>query len=225
MSSIPIHVSFDFVTMSVDNKIAFGLIVPPKLTAAATTFPNCTVVPADLTTLNTNLNVANVNFNNNPLLLDALQNAETLWIAGFSKDANYVDSIANGNGATIDLSGYHKTRDTRVPAALPAEPVVKSSKSNSVGGLDTFIATQADAKTFLTAVYTHDITVTFSGNQILFTKLNEDGSTTQASVMIAKKRRANFEGLKSKSDMKSQSTAINAKGMSRPTRPTDNGIL
>lgn len=225
MSSIPIHVSFDFVTMSVDDKIAFGLIVPGKLTASSAIFPNCTVLPADLITLNGNLNAANIAFSSNPALLSALQNSESLWITGFSKDANYVDSIASGNGATIDLSGYHKTKDTRVPATLPNEPIVKSSKSNSVGGLDTFILPQGDAKVFLTAVYTPDMTVTFNGNQFLCTKINEDGSTSQVSVMIAKKRRANFTGLKSKSDMKSQSTAINAKGMSRPTRPTDNGIL
>ena len=225
MSSIPVHVSHDFVAMSVEKKIELGIKIPLKLTAAATTFTNCTVAPSDLTTLNTALKLAYEAWQNNPSLLAAMQNAEIAWISGFSKDANYVESVASGNGAIIDLSGYNKTKDTRIPVVIPTAPIIKSSKSNSAGGLDMDIASQSGATSYISIAFTSDFTVTYNGNQVTFSKNNSDGTVSQATFMVAKKRKTKMTGLKSKSDMKSQAIAVNAAGASLPSLTSDNGIL
>jgi len=227
MSVRKVKVSFDFAEMDVDKKITFGVTVPAKLILgpAVTKFPHLTISAADLVIANDNLNTANQNFINNSNLESELHTAEVAWISAFSQDANYVNSISNGDASAIDLSGYNKTKDTSTPAVRAVTPVVKGGKSLVTGGLNIDILKQSDATQFLTVLFTSDITATYSGNQVTFTKVNADGSTSQAAVCVAKKRKANFTTLKSKSDMKSQSIAINAAGASDPSASTDNGIL
>jgi hypothetical protein len=225
MSTISVKVSLDFVKMTVETKLEFGEKVIGKLTDGATTFPNCTVPVADLETRNSNLRNALKDWLNNPSLVEALKRSEKAWIADFLKDAKYVDSIAGGNAAIIDLSGYNKTKDTRVKLSIPATPVVKSSKSIGKGELEAKMVKQTDARMFLAALYTPNFKVTFNENQVLFTIENADGTISQAAIAITQKRKAKFTGIKSKADMKLQATAINSKGMGIPTPPSDNGIL
>ena len=222
-----VKVSFDFVGLSIDKKLTFGEIVSAKLILgpAVTKFPHLTVSAADLVIANEALRTANLNFIDNPALADKLHDAEVAWISAFSQDANYVSSVSNGFASDIDLSGYNKTKDTSTKAVKPVTPVVKSGKSTVTGGLSLDILKQSDATQFVTVLFTKDVTVTYSGNQVTFTKVNADGSVTQASVCVAKKRKSNFVALESKSDMKSQTIAINAAGASDPSASTDNGIL
>jgi hypothetical protein len=227
MPAKKVQVSFDFTSMTVDKKITFGTNVTGKLilAAAVSKFPHLTVSAADLLIANDNLNKANQNFINNPALDSELHVAEVAWISVFSQDANYVNSLCNGSESDIDLSGYNKTKSVTTNAVKAVTPVVKSGKSLVTGGLDFDIVKQADATNFLSVVFTSDITVTYSGNQVTFTKVNADGSISQAAACVAKKRKSNFTKLKSKSDMKSQTIAINAAGASDPSASTDNGIL
>jgi hypothetical protein len=227
MGVLKVKVSFDFVGFDVAKKLTFGETVSAKLILgpAVTKFPHLTVSAADLVIANDNLRTANQNFIDNPALESELHDAEVDWISAFSQDANYVSSLCKGVASDIDLSGYNKTKDTRTNAVKPQVTVVKSGKSLVTGGLNFDILKQSDATQFLSVLFTKDVTVTYSGNQVTFTKVNDDGTTTQAAVCVAKKRKSNFVTLKSKSDMKSQTIAINAAGASDPSAASDNGIL
>ena len=231
MGVIAQKVSHDFVTFLVADKFVFGGKVIGLMTANAGKFTSPTVAigscpDPNLTDANNLLKKAIDAFELNPATEGNLTNAETAWIGVFSQDANYVFSVSKGDGAVIDLSGYNKTKDVSVKATQPAVPVIKSSKSNITGGLDGEIAKQTDAVNFITVAYTADVTITFNGNQITFTKDNgPDKAQSQASFAYAKRRKTKLSGLKSKSDMKTQTVAINTAGFSNPSTPSDNGIL
>jgi hypothetical protein len=227
MGVLIVEVSHDFVGFDIDAKLTFGTKVTGKLilAPAVSKFPHLTVSAADLLTANDNLNSANQDFINNPKLEGKLKDAIKAWIDSFTKDANYINSVCRGDESSIDLSGYNKTKGESTRAVKPNIPVVKSGESRIKAGLDLDIIKQNDATQFCSVLYTPDVTATFSGNQMTFTKVNEDGSTTQISVFLSKRRKSKFRELKSKSDMKSQSIAFNAAGASDPSAPTDNGIL
>ena len=227
MSAIKVHVSHDFVEMSVDAKIPFGDKVILAMVLAILLFPNPTVAIAGILSLT----AANVDLKNkhdaylaNPSLLGALEVSETAWISVFTQDATYVDSIAHGNPASIDASGYNKTKSISVKATQPTTPVVKEASSVVTGGLDVENVPQHDADSFGGLVYTSDLTPVFNGNQVTFTMVNGT-VTSQISFLISKSRKFSFRNLLSMVRMKLVTFASNAWGMSHPTNPTDKGIL
>ena len=227
MSAIKVHVSKDFVEMSVADKIVLGDKVIAALILAVLMFPNITV-PAtgvnSLTSANVDLKAKHDAFKVNPLLHPALELSETAWITAFQKDADFVDSLAHGNAAMITSSGYNSTKDIRVPAAIPATPVIKTSGSTKTGGLDIDLVPQKDADAFGGLVYTGNLTPVFNDNQVTFSFMVGE-VPSQISFVISKNRKFSFKNLMSMIKMKLVAFATNSAGMSTPTKSVDEGIL
>jgi len=229
MSAIKQHVSHDFREMSVDSKITFGDKVILAMVLAVLLFPNPTVAIAGILSLT----AANVDLKNkldayeaNPSLIGALEISEKAWIGVFTQDANYVDSIANGNVATINASGYNATKHISDKAVQPTVPVVKTANSVTTGGLDVDMVPQKDADYFGGLTYTSDLTPVFHGNQVTFTFVTGPTPvTSQISFTMSKNRKFSFAGLLSLVKLKFVTFVSNAWGMSNPTSPVDKGIL
>lgn len=226
MGAIKVHVLYDFVGMDIPKKIKFGENVSIQLVKAIAIFADPTIPTGDLDGANDLLNKTYIFWLDNPSGYEAMHNAEIEWITAFTSEAQYVDSVSEGDSAKIEKSGYHKTKDTSTKAVTAVMPKIKSQNINGTGGVDSEAIAQSDASQFVNVIYTPDFTVTFNGNQILATLVGTDGKIiSQISFYSAKKRKSKHVGLKSKSDMKTQSTAINAAGMSMPSAATDQGIL
>src|ERR1035438_1286043 len=186
MSAIPSHVSRDFAEMSIDNKLTFGDKVILALIAAGLLFPNLTVAIAgviSLTAANNDLRAKKLAYDGNPSLIGALETSERNWISLFEQDAAYVDSIAHGNTATLDASGYNRTKNIRDVTHIAAAPVFKSSGSTTTGGLDGEFIPEKDVKAYGALAYTSDLTPVFNGNQITFT-FGPIANQSQISVIV-----------------------------------------
>ena len=231
MSAIKVHVSHDFVEMSVDSKITFGDHVIAQMILAILLFPNPTVAIAgilSLTAANADLQLKLNAHNANPSLIAALELSEKAWIGVFTQDAAYVDSIANGNAATIASSGYNSTKHISDKAVQPNVPIVKTANSVATGGLDVDMVPQKGADYFGGITYTSDLTPVFHGNQVTFTFVNNSlpvPTNSQISFLMSKSRKFSFAGLLSMVKLKFVTFVSNTWGMSHPSAPVDKGIL
>ena len=232
MSALKVKASKDFVEMSIGDKIVFGTNVRSMLgnVAGLAKFPDLTIPLTgafpiiSLASLDGDLLAKNNAYEGNHNLLGALEVSEIAWIAGYEQDCDYVNSIAKNNPATIDMSGYHKTKDIRLVAHVPATPVVKSADSPVTGGFDVELGIQKDATGFGGVLYTPNLTPVVNGSQVTFSFTLMGDVPAQIAFVTSHSRKFSFRNLISLIKMKFMAWAFNTAGMSNPTPPSDNSI-
>ena len=223
MANRKVHVKMNMNELDYLEQYTLGLKVYGMMILLTTLFPNPTGGMLILQTTSNALKTAFENYEGNPKLMSALKIAVDNWLAAINPIALYVDSVANGNAATIDASGFEKTSDTNAPASKPGVPVIKLTKSEIDGGLDVEILTQKDANGFGALLYTPDLTPVIAGGQITFT-IVQPTVTSQISFIFNQQKKMSFIGLISKKTMRLIVWAINAWGAGNPSSPTDKGI-
>jgi hypothetical protein len=116
MASIKIHVSHDFTKLSANDAFTFGKIIVAEISNHAATFPN---LPYTIVALG----AANVALNDSYLAYQqggdskkgAYLDAFSIWKLKFSKTADYVDLIADGDEAIINQAGFKLTKSSSTP--------------------------------------------------------------------------------------------------------------
>lgn len=118
MSSIKIHVSHEFTKLNANDAYTYGKIVISELTAHGASFPNLPITVAALTTANQLLNDSYLAYQQGgDSKKGAYMDAFSSWKIMFNKTADYVDLIADGDEAIINLSGFKLTKSERSPSS------------------------------------------------------------------------------------------------------------
>jgi hypothetical protein len=162
---ITTDVSHDYAEMSVTDKVAFGYHVVGEMTINITTYPTPDDPLTNVTTASSNLKNGNDAYLGNPALHDALLDLERVWVKVVNKQAKYVSRIADHVAATIDLSGFHHTKTTSDPTALPSVAVLKDHYPVAKGKYYAHAAPQVH-NNFVFIICPLDAVVTQNGGQI-----------------------------------------------------------
>ena len=113
------------------NMASFAHGVAEKMSINAATFPTPPVTPKDLDAAATRVELAYANRLNGPVAKTELQMADSGLDIMLHNLAAYVNSIANGDVATIQSAGFKASSNTRLPATNPATPNAAEIKGNA----------------------------------------------------------------------------------------------
>lgn len=160
-------VSLEFKRLSIPEKAVFGQNVFDQMTENAATFPTPDVALATLQSKNDTLSdTAEAAEGGDHAKVAAMHNAEKDWDTTFDTEAYYVDRIANGDEATILLSGFHATKSETSPATIPVVPEVKEPKVNPLpGSIHVEVEYEKGVKNLLYFVSTTNTPVNLDGNK------------------------------------------------------------
>jgi hypothetical protein len=220
-----IRVLHDFNSMNVPAKIAFGPIVVTKMTANAATFVTPRVPLATLTSANTDLNNKyQAWLSTGDSVRQALEDSERNWLRLYRQQADYVDGIANGDGAIIELSGFHHTKEESDPTKKPDMP----QNADAFGLPHTRGAIHATAKKqkgingHVIIAYSPEAIISINGSQVTCT-VNHPPETrlppTVFSVVVETAAAGDMLNLTSLTSMIVQQAQFNRAGMSEFTPP------
>lgn len=135
-----IRASLAFKRGKSDSKPGFGNNVINCLTAAAAQFPALPVSLAQLKTINTALATAITNaLSGNRTAILQLKAAVSTWNDAFTKTANYVSTVAAGDGIVVSNAGFVPTKGESTPAPKPGaaadfKATINGSKGAIVAG-------------------------------------------------------------------------------------------
>ena len=160
-------VSLEFKKLTIPAKTVFGQNVVDQMTINVLVFPTPDVVLATLQSTNDTLSdTAEAAEGGDHQKVAAMHNAEKDWDTTFDTEAHYVDRIANGDEATILLSGFQATKSETTPASIPDVPEVKEPKVNPVhGSIHVVVEYQQSVKNYLYFVSTTNTQVNLDGNK------------------------------------------------------------
>jgi hypothetical protein len=127
----PIVVLINWTHMTPTEMASLAHNVSAKLTASATTFSTPTVTPAVLNTAANRLELAYANRKNGAAGKTEFQSANTALDGLLHTEAAYVNGVANGNTATIELAGFTATSNSHRSAVVPATPIVATITGNA----------------------------------------------------------------------------------------------
>ena len=117
MSKLKLHVSHDFAKLNANDAYTFGKSVIGQITANASTFPNLPITLAELGTLTTALHDTYAQYQQyGESKKGAYTDAHNLWKIKFSRTADYVDLIADGDESIINKSGFKPTKSESTPS-------------------------------------------------------------------------------------------------------------
>jgi hypothetical protein len=105
--------------------------VSEKLTLNTSTFPSPPVTPADLNTAANVLELAYANRMNGAAAKTTFKTADKGVDDALHVLADYVNNIANGDAATIELAGFTATNNARHAAVVPATPAAPRVTGNA----------------------------------------------------------------------------------------------
>jgi hypothetical protein len=159
------HPDHDYATMSVADLIVFAPNVVLQTGTNVATYGS----PPDALTLITAavaaLNTANNAYIANPKLHAAVLTAKRALIKLLNRLAKYVDLVAGGSGAIIDLSGFHKTAAESTPTGKPVIATILDSYAEGKGGYYVHVKPQGKLASYIFILMPLLATVTISGNQ------------------------------------------------------------
>ena len=202
-------VSRDFNQKSAADKVSFGANVILQLTTNGGTFPNLPFTVVQLQAANDDLQDKWDAFQLQGAIAEgAFLESDAIWESMFSKTGLYVEIIADGSIAIINLSGFKFTKTESTPAVRPDSP-----DSDMVGGSvkGTVTATAKPvkgAKGFIFGMATPDFEITRIGDQII-AKLGN----SFISFIVGTKRSVKFENLPSHLDVEGAAAAFNSAGI------------
>ena len=128
------HPDHDYAKMNVETLMPFATNVVLQTGTNVGTFTGPPDALSLITTAIATLNTANNAYIANPKLHAAVLTAKRALIKLLNRLAKYVDLIAGGSGAIIDLSGFHKTAAESGPLAKPVIATILDSYAEGKGG-------------------------------------------------------------------------------------------
>jgi hypothetical protein len=160
------HPSHDYAEMNVPDLMSFAENVVKQLGDNVVTFPSPDEPLVDITAAVGVLRGKHNAFIANPKLHAAELKAKRALIKLLNNNNRYVDKISDGDGGTIDLSGYHKTSAETVTTHKPPTPSL--SDHYPVGKSHYYSHCKAQpGNNFIFLVCSLDAVVTKIGDQIL----------------------------------------------------------
>ena len=160
----PIVVLMTWIHQNPLDMAALAIRVAQDLTENAATFPSPPVTPESLAAAANDVTIAYGNRMNGPAAKTALDQADAILDEMLHMEAGYVNTVANGNKATIEASGFTATSDSRKPATVPATPAAPKISGNASA---LHLETDNDADSFCWLVFTDAaVTPTVTGSHI-----------------------------------------------------------
>jgi len=214
MSERKAKVSYDFKTYNPVNKGLFGDNVIAEMTEHSGVFSNPDVDMSSLTSVNSDLKTktqeALSGDKEKILRRDA---AEVVWDNTFSREAQYVERIANGDKLIIAQSGYHNTDTEAQPVDKPAMPHLDAWGNKAKGSIHAEIKALANIRGIVFIASTQPIDS--NSLSIKNKQLKMSGNITgDIEAILGTKRKVNFEGLVSGTTYYIAAIAFNAAGPS-----------
>jgi hypothetical protein len=204
-------VSLGFTRYTIPQKVVFGQTVTDKLTENSSIFttPNPTVV-ALIGATNDLDAAAAAAASGDHAKVQIMYEKEANWDEAYRKSAAYVNTIANGNEATILLSGFKSTKTEPGQVQLPgAFENFKVKAGKTPGSIAVECKAMKGVKSFVFLVINTNtpINVQLINGQIQFTNLNGFFA-----FKVSTKRKVTFEGLVPRNDVTVVGYAVNAAG-------------
>ncbi len=161
----PIVVLMTWIHQNPLDMAALATGVAQKLSQNSAMFPSPPVTPSDLSAAANAVTAAYANRMNGPAAKTALDQADAELDEILHIEAAYVNTIANGDKATIEISGFTATSDSRKPATVPDTPdAPKISGNASALHLET---NNSSADSFCWLIFTDTpVTPSVSGTHI-----------------------------------------------------------
>ena len=209
-------VSLAFKKLSIPEKGVFGQSVADGLTANAVIYITPDVPIATLQSTNdTLLDTANAAESGDHAKVAAMHAAEKLWDTTFETEAHYVDRIANGDEATILLSGFQATKSETTPATIPGVPEVKEPKVNPIhGSIHVEVEYNQGVKNYLYFVSTSNTQVNLDGHKFTVAQ-NPD----VIAFVTDSHRKVDINDLPSGTELFLSVAAQNTAGIGAPSSP------
>jgi hypothetical protein len=192
---VKIRASLAFKKLKPAEKFTFGTNVIAVLAAAGTEFPNLPVTIALLTTTNTDLGhtIAAAADGSRPAR-DVLKAKMAVWDDAFTKTANYVSLIANGDVTKVNDGGFLPTKGETTPTQKPGKTTDFTATIN--GSKGTIIANTkkslSGAKAMVFTAAPDGVDINYAGNTMEITV----GDKTMY-VIVDTERRTEFFNLPS----------------------------
>lgn len=225
MANIKIHVSHDFNRLNANDAFTFGKIVIAELTTYAAAFPNLPIPQADLIVTNNALNTTYLAYQQGgDSKKGAYQDAFSTWRIQFSKTADYVDLIADGDEAVINQSGFKSTKSERVPSSKIDRLLNLDAVGIRPSGIVHVTADaidQAGNKGYLYMLSDKSLEIKQNGEQI---EVIKDGNVI-VTIYAGTTKMHDFNNLSSMSKLKVHGLGFNAAGMGLLTDTVDVIVL
>lgn len=204
-------VSLGFIRYTIPQKVVFGQTVTEGLTENSSIFttPNPTVLALQGATDNLD-DAAAAAAGGDHAKVQLMYEKEALWDEAYRKSAAYVNGIANGNEATILLSGFKSTKTENAPAQLPGVFVnFKAKPGSTPGSITVECKAMKGIKNFVFFIINTNspVNVQLINGQIQFNVLNGFFA-----FKVSTQRKVIFEGLPPRTDVSVVGYAVNAAG-------------
>ncbi len=210
---LKLHVSHEFISEPTDAKVLFGDGVAKDLKDNAVDFPLLPHSGVVIEIANDLLKSSYLFYTKNG---DSgkgnYYNAEYDWKTKFTANANYVDTLADGDLAIINKSGYKPTAsDTTKSKSLSAMTDFKSHGNSQLGPkiVTSKVKNFKGLKAYLFTLAHKDATVVLSGNQLTVSMAGE----IVFSIILNTKSAANFYNLTSLTAMNASAAGFNTAGI------------
>lgn len=209
-------VSHDFKNLAIPEKIVFGNNVTSMMTTNAAKFTNpdvpITALGVAVTTLSGSAQAAEGGDHQKVV---AMHVAEKKLEMLLETQANYVDRIANGDVATILLSGFKATASQTQPAVKPGVVTgIKITSSQQPGAIHVESDANNSVWAYLYLVATTANAIALDGNQF-----NLQKNPAVISFITDTHRKIDFTGLPSGQSLFLTIIALNTAGVGAPNAP------
>jgi hypothetical protein len=166
-----VNVKMTFTKLAPPKKTSLGKTIIANLGDNTGTFPAPPVSTDQLTIINNNLIDAEFAAQTGDKnAKENLKQRNQEWDDAFKFTANYVNYVANGNGATITLAGFEQSKPDTSPAQKPG---VANNFKAAVNGTKGNIAVSWDAvdsaKAFVVTALPPNASVDYNGDTMLLT--------------------------------------------------------
>ncbi|MCX6352454.1 MAG: hypothetical protein NTX03_11430 [Bacteroidetes bacterium] len=196
-----------------DEQYTLGGIVIPLLTTNTPSFPMLPYPTGTLTTVNNTLHTTYLAYKQNgEIAKGAFENAQADWKIKFTKTADYVDAVADGDLATINKSGFPATKSETNPSThlgvMPNIDIYGTRPSGTVhGSFDAVTGSSFRAGVYMLATAGYEFQQ--NGNQLNIIHAGQ----IIASVYISTSRAADFQGLPTLTPFVGKAAGLNPAGL------------
>ena len=210
MAILKFRVLFDFLRLSIADKIAKGKKIIAGLTAKSDDLPNLPISLATVTTLNKDLDDGNqAAASGNHEAVSNLTKLEAKWKAGMKKNGEYVNMMADGDKAFILATGYDASSGESVTKQIPVTITGLTAKSTEkTGEIALTSDKQKDAAAIMVATVPVGTVVSQVGRTVSFTI---GGNTI--TITLDTHQNTKVEGLASALAVSVYALAFNGKGI------------
>lgn len=204
----------EFKRLSIPEQIVFGQNVHDQMLANAAIFVTPDVPLATLLSVNDDMAAkAEAAESGDHAKVSAMHAADKVWDTTFGTQAEYVDRIANGDEATILLSGFQATKSETTPASIPHAPVVTELKVNSLpGSVHVEVEYQQGVKNYLYFFSSADSPVNLENNEFSLAQ-----NPSVIGFISDNHRKVDFNNLTSGATLYLSVAAQNTAGISDPS--------